>query len=224
MKTIFAHAIFLLAVIAAAGFSGCVKKHPELAPPPPAATATATSAPATAVSTPATTATSAPPAATSATPSADYKSGLAALAEGKYRRALGMFTAALKQSPGNPKIIKSFDEALAGLIEHGNAAYAQEKPETAGKRWKAALRGIEWAETTGRRLPAVRADVEARLNRLTSEQMEKGLLLYRKEDLPGAIAAWKVILAYDPENKEAAKAVQTASTQLENLKKAPPAQ
>jgi hypothetical protein len=53
--------------------------------------------------------------------------------------------------------------------------------------------------------------------------MEKGLLDYRKGDIETAIADWKTILSYDPGNEEAAKAIRTATTQLENLKKLPPA-
>jgi hypothetical protein len=64
--------------------------------------------------------------------------------------------------------------------------------------------------------------VQGQVDRLTAAQMEKGLLNYRKGDIPAAISAWKAILAYDPENEEATRSIRTASTQLENLKKIPP--
>jgi hypothetical protein len=52
--------------------------------------------------------------------------------------------------------------------------------------------------------------------------MEKGLVEYRKGNLGSAIASWRTILSYDPSHAEAARSVQTATTQLENLKKIGP--
>jgi tetratricopeptide (TPR) repeat protein len=146
---------------------------------------------------------------------------MAALQEGKLERALELLSAALKEKPGNPEIGRRFEEALAGLKNQGHAAYAQGKSETAGKRWMCALRFLDSSPAKGRIHPSLRAEVRAQLDRLTAEQMEKGLLSYRKGDIPGAIAAWKTILAYDPGNEEAARSVRTASIQLENLKKIP---
>ena len=110
------------------------------------------------------------------------------------------------------RISQRFDKELAKLINRGNAAYDEGNAKAAGELWRSALRNIEWGESTGRRvgLRASREDVEARLARLTTEQMEKGNLYFREEKLPEAIAAWEAILAYDPENREAAKAVWTA--------------
>ena len=121
-------------------------------------------------------------------------------------------------NPGNSGITRRFDEGVARLISHGNAAYDEGNGKTAGKLWKSAIRNIKWAETTsGRRLSDARADVEARLARLTSEQMEKGTLFYQNEKHLEAIAAWETILEYDPENREATQAVQIA--RLESQKK-----
>ena len=50
----------------------------------------------------------------------------------------------------------------------------------------------------------------------------KALTEYRRGDVPSAIARWKSILSYDPGHEEAARSLQTASKQLETLKKMPP--
>jgi len=45
---------------------------------------------------------------------------------------------------------------------------------------------------------------------------------YRRGDVPAAIAGWKTILSYDPGHEEAARSLETATKQLETLKKMPP--
>ena len=153
-----------------------------------------------------------------------YAGGMAALQEGGTERALDLFAAALKEKPGYPEASRAFDEALVATKKQGDAAYAQGKTEEAGKRWMDTLRHINHAGSKGKAYPFTRAEVQGQVDRLTTAQMEKGLLNYRKGDIPAAIAAWKTILAYDPENEEAARSIRTASTQLENLKKIPRAQ
>ncbi|MBE0605403.1 MAG: hypothetical protein IH610_03855, partial [Deltaproteobacteria bacterium] len=143
------------------------------------------------------------------------------LQEGGTERALDLFSAALKEKPGYPEASRAFDETLVALKKQGDAAYAHGKAEEAGKRWMNTLRRINHAGAKGKAYPFTRAEVQGQVDRLTAAQMEKGLLNYRKGDIPAAIAAWRTILAYDPENEEVARSIRTASTQLENLKKIP---
>jgi len=165
-----------------------------------------------------------PPEAPHAPTAADktYAAGLTALQDGGTERALELFAAALKEKPSFPEASRAFDEALVALKKQGDAANAQGKPEEAGRRWMAVLRQFQQPAAKGKTYPFTRAEVQGQVDRLTAAQMEKGLLQYRRGDIPAAIAAWKTILAYDPENEEAARSIRTASTQLENLKKIPP--
>lgn len=211
--------LLLALAFALTGPSGCSWRisPPEKDPPPPVVSVPAQP--------PAASKQKAPPAPHPAAPGpSSYESGKIALQEGRFERALELFCAAMKEKPGNPEITRQFDEALAGLKNQGITAYSQGKPEAAGKRWMGTLHFIDIAAARGRTHPSTRAEVEAHLDRLTGQQMEKGLLNYRKGDLPAAIAAWKTILAYDPGNEEAARAVRTASIQLENLRKIPSVQ
>jgi tetratricopeptide (TPR) repeat protein len=147
---------------------------------------------------------------------------MTAMKEEAYERALEQFSVTLKENPDYPDANEEFDEALVALKKSGDAAQAQGKPEEAGKRWMGTLRYLGSPPTKGRAYPFSRADVQGQIDRLTAGLMEKGLLQYRKGDIPSAISAWKTILAYDPENEEAARSIRTASKQLENLKKIPP--
>jgi tetratricopeptide (TPR) repeat protein len=147
----------------------------------------------------------------------------AALQDGGQERALELFAVAWKERPGDPGISQEFSAALIALKQSGDASYAQGKLEEAGKRWAGTLRHINHPAAKGKSPPFTRADVQGQVDRLTQRLMEKGLLDYRKGNIEAAISDWKTILAYDPGNEEAAKYLKTASTQLENLKKLPPA-
>ena len=152
-----------------------------------------------------------------------YSEGMATLREGGYERALELFSAAWKERPGHPGVSGEFDGAVLALKKSGDAAYVQGKLEDAGKRWTGTLRHMNHPAAKPKGYPFTRADVQGQVDRLTAGLMEKGLLDYRKGNIEAAIADWKTILAYDPGNEGAAKSIRTATTQLENLKKLPPA-
>ena len=211
----------------AALLSGCagVKPSPPVAPE---ATPAPPAPPATPPAPPPEAPPAAPPEAPAKAPTVSpadkaFADGMAALLEGGQERALELFSIAWKEKPGHPGVSQEFDGALVALKNNGDAAYAQGKLEDAGKRWMGTLRHINDPAAKGKSYPFTRNDVQGQVDRLTAGLMEKGLLDYRKGDIEAAIADWKTILAYDPGNEEAAKHLKTASTQLENLKKLPPA-
>lgn len=149
--------------------------------------------------------------------------GAAALHDGNYERALEQFGLSWKESPDNPAVSRDFVAALEGLKKSGDEASRQGLPEEAGKKWMAALRYIGHPAAKGKALSFSRADVKSSVDRLSSGMMEKGLKEYQTGNLEAAIDIWRSILAYDPGNLDAAKSVKTTTTQLENLKKVPPA-
>ena len=152
-----------------------------------------------------------------------FAEGMAALQEGGHERALELFAGAWQEKPGHAGVAREFDGALLALKMSGDAAYAQGKWEDAGKRWMGTLRYITHPAANSRGYPFTRSEVRASVDNLTASLLEKALLQYRKGNLQAAIADWKAILAYDPANEEAVKSLNTATTQLEQLKKLPPA-
>lgn len=151
-----------------------------------------------------------------------YTEGATAMANTDYEHALEMFAAAWKDSPGHPGVTRDFPAALAGLKNSGDEAFRQGLHEEAGRRWSSVLRFASHPAEKGRTLPFAKADIRASIDRASSGLMEKGLVEYRKGNLETAIASWKSILSFDPSHAEAARSIQTATTQLENLKKIPP--
>ena len=152
-----------------------------------------------------------------------FAEGMTALQEGGHEQALELFSAAWQEKPGHAGVAREFDGALLALEKNGDAAYAQGKWEDAGKRWMGTLRFITHPAANSRDYPFTRSEVRAKVDHLSASLLEKALLQYRKGNIQAAIADWKTILAYDPANEEAVKSLNTATTQLEQLKKLPPA-
>ncbi len=153
-----------------------------------------------------------------------YAAGAVCLREGNYERALDLFGQSWKESPDNPVVARDFALAVEGLKKSGDEAARQDLAEEAGKRWTAALRNLGHPAAKGKTFSFSRAELKTSIDHLSTTLMEKGLKEYRMGNLEAAIGIWRSIVAYDPGNAEAAKAIRTASTQLENLKKlAPPA-
>jgi len=159
-----------------------------------------------------------------AIPAADkmFSEGMTALQEGGLERALELFSAAWQEKPGHAGVAREFDGALLALKKNGDAAYAQGKWEDAGKRWMGTLRFINHPAANPRGYPFTRSELRAKVDNLTAALMEKALTEYRRQEVTSAIADWKTILSYDPGNEEAARSLETASKQLETLKKMPP--
>lgn len=201
----------LLAALALLLTFGCAKRA---APPP-----SATSAPGPVVAPPPSPV--APPLAPAPADLA-YASGAAAMNEGNHERALEMFATAWKENPGHPGVARDFPEALSSLKKSGDEAFRQGRLEEAGRRWSAAIRYLSHPAEKGKSVPFTKADLQANIDKVSATLMERGLVEYRNGNLEAAIAVWKSILAYDPDHAEALKSVQTATTQLENLKKIGP--
>jgi thioredoxin-like negative regulator of GroEL len=151
-----------------------------------------------------------------------FADGMAALQEGGCEHALEQFSSAWQEKPGHAGVAREFDGALLSLKNGGDAAYAQGKWETAGKRWMGTLRFITHPAANWRNYPFTRSEVQAKVDHLTSALMKKALTEYRREEVQSAILDWKTILSYNPGHEEASRSLRTASKQLETLKKMPP--
>ena len=151
-----------------------------------------------------------------------FAEGMEALQQGGHERALELFSAAWQEKPGHAGVAREFDGALLALKKNGDAAYAQGKWEDAGKRWMGTLRFITHPAANWRGYPFTRSEVRAKVDQLSAALTVMALTEYRRGDVPSAIAGWKTILSYDPGHEEAARSLQTATKQLETLKKMPP--
>ena len=231
--------ILLLSTLAMTAFSGCAELSTLFRRTPPAPPPSAPEAPPSAPEAPPS-APEAPPPAPEAPPPAiplrepaakppatsvadqQFAEGMTALQEGGFERALELFSGAWQEKPGHAGVAREFDNAVLGLKKNGDAAYAKVLWGEAGKRWMGALRFIDHPAANPRGYPFTRRELRAKVDNLTTALAEKALKEYRRGEITAAITDWKTILSYDPKNEEAARSLQTATKQLETLKKMPP--
>jgi tetratricopeptide (TPR) repeat protein len=142
--------------------------------------------------------------------------------QGKYERALELFSAVWKKAPGYPGVEENFPAALEGLKKSGDDAYERGKLGEAGKRWTMTMRYLSHPALKTKSSSISKAGLKGSIDKVSEILMEKGLADYRQGRLKEAIAIWRQILAYDPAHEEAARSLKTATTQLETLKKITP--
>lgn len=153
----------------------------------------------------------------------EQAAGEAAAREGSYEKALGHFAAAWAAAPESAETGAGFAAALEGLKRSGDEAFRQGRLGEAGRRYAAALAHAGHPAARAKPPSFTKADLKAASDRAAAALMEKGLVEYRKGDLEAAVEQWRAILSFDPGHAEAVKSIQTATTQIENLKKLPPA-
>jgi tetratricopeptide (TPR) repeat protein len=135
-----------------------------------------------------------------------------------YKKAVDAYSVACNRYPQNPELRDGFIRTVEHIKGLADAAFLKEEFSSAGNIYGALLRsGIK------RDIAAVLSfDKELlimQINKSAKVLTERGLNKYREGRLEDAIAIWKGIIEFDPDNKEVKNAINTTMVQLENLKR-----
>ena len=142
-----------------------------------------------------------------------------AVKAGNFARALDIFQAAIKENPGAAELAAKYRGAVNQIKAIGDKAFSARDFAQAGRVSVALLKNFASFE---RLRPPVAFSKEALIKEVAAcrESLTKtGLTEYRRGNLAKAIAAWEGLLSFDPDNAEIKKAVNTAKTQLDGIKK-----
>ena len=140
----------------------------------------------------------------------------------RYDKALAVYQTALKEYPGD-KTLKAGYAAAAGEIKTiGSKALAGHDYALAGKVHGLLLKNIASFDGLEKGTALNRKDLDEAIELCSAQLTNRGLTEYRQGNLQKAIAVWEDLLAFDPENAEIKKAVETAKAQLRKLKAATP--
>jgi tetratricopeptide (TPR) repeat protein len=148
-----------------------------------------------------------------------YNPAAQALKTGNFAKAIGIFQAALKENPADSELAAKYLGTVHEIKAIGDKAFAAKDFARAGTVNVLLLKS--YPSYKGLKPPvafaqeALRDAVSACRESLTKAGLEE----YRKGDLAKAIANWEGLLAFDPDNAEIKKAVTTARTQLDEIKK-----
>jgi tetratricopeptide (TPR) repeat protein len=138
---------------------------------------------------------------------------------GEYGKALGIYLRLLNEYPGDPALTAALSEAGHEFKAIGDKALADKNFGLAGKALSPLLSNYTAFSDIRPPVSFTREALEKSLEDCRAGLTKRGLVEYRKGDLTKAITIWEGLLAFDPQNAEVRKAVETARDQASKLKK-----
>lgn len=141
------------------------------------------------------------------------------LGKEEYLQALNVINKEVNKK-GLPEIYfeKEYIIAINELIGSGEESFRNEDYEHAGIIFRKVLENYPRKESLIIRLKRPPEVIESYIGICSEELMDKGLLEYRNGNLANAIGIWSEILLFNPDFPDAKKAIETATTQFENLR------
>jgi len=139
------------------------------------------------------------------------------IASGDLQKAIDVCREIYRKYRKDSQSQKCLVAAASELGEKADAAYTKGEYAEAGKIYAVIRNNAKTFKTAA--IPAT-PDIQALSQRLVNcctYLNRKGLELYRKGELHKALAAWKSILEFDPDNTEVKKTVETTAEQIKNM-------
>jgi tetratricopeptide (TPR) repeat protein len=140
------------------------------------------------------------------------------IGKGDLDGALAVYDAALRKYPGDHGLLTYYLEAAEDIRDAADDAFDQEEFAVSGRTYAVLLRNYPNFKEIDRDLSYDRKYLRARLKECSDRLSKLALTQYRQGNLTTAISLWKNILEFEPGNAGVKKAIDTASTQLKNLK------
>jgi tetratricopeptide (TPR) repeat protein len=132
--------------------------------------------------------------------------------------ALRVYGAALRKYPGDRALLTNYHKAVEDIRDAADNAFDKEEFALAGRTYAFLLRNFPPIRELAGDLSFDRKYLRARLKECSDRLSERALKQYRQGDFPAAISLWKNILEFEPGNAGVRKALDTATTQLRNLR------
>jgi tetratricopeptide (TPR) repeat protein len=141
------------------------------------------------------------------------------LASADYQKTLDSYRVLPSEALTDPRVSAGLQRIMEELKRLADTAVARKDFRAAGKGYATLWSGYPLAEQAGLTLSFSKRTLEEGVEKCRSQLTKEGLDQYRKGNLKEAIAIWQDLLEFDPDNGEIKKAVETATEQLEKLKK-----
>lgn len=141
------------------------------------------------------------------------------LQAGEYEKALGAQRALSPTELGDPGLAAGFTKAMEEIKRRADGAAAGQDYIAAGKAYVVLAGHYADASRLGRRLSFSRQELDEGVRLCRTELTRRGLEQYRNGNLSEAVALWRGLLQFDPNNVEIKKAVETAREQQKALQK-----
>lgn len=140
------------------------------------------------------------------------------ISAGAHAKALEAYAEAFHLYPGNRALRNGYVSVCQYLIDLADSAFQKTQFAAAGRIYNSLYRS-SIAKDIGAALTFDSDYLLARIRRCSFALNEMGIEKYREGKLDDALAIWKTIILFDPDNEEVKRAISTASIQIKNLKR-----
>ncbi|MFO7980691.1 MAG: hypothetical protein R6V00_07660 [Candidatus Aminicenantes bacterium] len=142
-----------------------------------------------------------------------------ALQHSDYSLAIEAYQNALRAYPNDAYLTSQLAQTATVINNESEKALERKDFAAAGKVSFLLLKNFAWLQDSISSLSFSKSSLENNIQNCTSQLTKKGIKLYREGELKKAIAVWKDILEFDPENVQIKKALANAQEQLAKIKK-----
>lgn len=136
-----------------------------------------------------------------------------------YGHAISEYRNALEAYPGDSYLINRLERMTRRMYTAAKTMLERKSYADAGKISYFLMNEYSRLQDEGLSLSFSESMLEEIRKPCVSQLTKKGLYLYRHEKIEPAIAVWKEILEFDPNNTEILKAIANAEDQLARIKK-----
>ena len=142
-----------------------------------------------------------------------------ALEAGDSGKAIEVYRLRHLENPDDADWTAGFVSILEDIKRTGDTAFSKGNFAPAGRAYFGLLKNFKSFERFGASLSFSEKSLDETMKECRTELNKKALEQYRKENLAEAISIWQSILTFDPDNIETTKAIETATIQLQKIKK-----
>lgn len=140
------------------------------------------------------------------------------LARGEHKKALEVYADAYGDYPRNAELRGHYIRGGEQIKAAADAAFQRKEFAEAGSSYTILVKSAITDKNFARALSFDTDYLNQRIKGCSKGLLETGLVHYRQGKLDEAISLWRKAITFDPDNKEAKDAIDTATVQLQNLK------
>jgi tetratricopeptide (TPR) repeat protein len=140
------------------------------------------------------------------------------VAKGDFKNALDFHKSAAEKYPGDETLEEGYIATVEDIKKAADKSFEKGDFTLSGKTYYLLLKSVRQSNGLSAGLSFTKKSLTERLDECRTALSQQALSQYREGNIGNAISLWKSILSFDPGNKSIKKAIDTATTQLKNLK------
>ncbi|MHB8094146.1 MAG: hypothetical protein ACYDH0_04315 [Candidatus Aminicenantales bacterium] len=136
---------------------------------------------------------------------------------GEFGAAIRACRGVLESYPKDPGLAADYIKSIESVRSSGEGAFTKRDFALAGRAFYALKAGLPLFPGTGKTISFNPRVLDERLAVCRTALTRQGLEYYRKGELAEAVAVWRSLLVFDPDNAQIKKSIESASAQLKKV-------